>query len=144
MGKFRLTDIDNDRTAEFELTQVQFAELKRLLKDFKNAPQNDYKGIVTTFNTTCRSLPPVTRITEKRRRGIAKLLKEGIDVGELFSKTAASPFLNGKNGMKWHATFDWLIIPSNAVKVIEGNYEPIRNEMQPQPPMSGNPFDDYG
>ncbi|AWE74359.1 phage replication O, N-terminal -containing domain protein [Pseudomonas aeruginosa] len=39
----------------------------------------------------------------------------------------ASPFLMGKvpgrNGAKpFRATFDWLIAPSNFVKVVEGNY----------------------
>jgi hypothetical protein len=32
-----------------------------------------------------------------------------------------SDFLSGRSG-KWRATFDWIVTPSNAVKIIEGNY----------------------
>ena len=69
-------------------------------------------------------------------------VKEGYDFDELFQKAAQSRFLGGDNGRKWHASLDWLLIPSNAIKVIEGNYSPIA--AAPSAPISGNPFDEYG
>ena len=43
---------------------------------------------------------------------------------EVIDKTAESDFLSGrkKDGRSWHATFDWIIEPSNFTKILEGNY----------------------
>lgn len=45
-------------------------------------------------------------------------------------KAAPSNFLNGRNKRGWKATFDWLILPSNFQKVIEGVYD--NNTDQPR------------
>ena len=142
MGKYKLYDLDRDRTLEFELTPSQFEELKGFLKGLKKPPELDYKLVLERFNATCRNLPPATRLTDKRRRAIAKLVKEKFDLEELFRKAAESAFLGGANSQKWRASFDWLMIPSNAVKVIEGNYAPP--SAAAAAPMVGNPFDEYG
>jgi hypothetical protein len=45
----------------------------------------------------------------------------GLTPIDYLKKVENSDFLSGRSG-KWRATFDWIIIPSNAVKIIEGNY----------------------
>lgn len=126
MGKFKLHDLERDTVLDLELTDTQFRELKRFLKDLKKPSEAaDYKAILEKYNAICKNLPPATRLTEKRKRAISRLIKEGYDLDELFRKAAQSRFLGGENKQKWHASLDWLLIPENAVKVIEGNYSPI-------------------
>ena len=143
MGKYRLYDVERDRSMELELTASQFDELKRFLKDLKNPPEIDYKRVIDNYNRTCKNLPPATRLTSKRKRAIAAALKEGYDLDELFRAAAGSAFLGGANKQKWHASLDWLLIPSNAIKVLEGNYTPMTQPAS-HVPVTGNPFDEYG
>lgn len=143
MGKYRLYDLEHDTVIDLELTAEEFGELKRFLKELKTPREHiDYKQILNRFNSVCKNLPPATRLTDKRKRAIARLIKDGYDIDELFRKAAQSRFLGGDNARKWHASLDWLLISSNAVKVIEGNYSPIAPA--PSAPMTGNPFDEYG
>ena len=146
MGRYKLLDQENNIVLDLELTDAQFSELKRFLKDLKKPSEAvDYKAILEKYNKICKNLPPATRLTEKRKRAISRLLKDGYDLDELFRKAAQSRFLGGDNGLKWHASLDWLIIPENAVKVIEGNYSPIAPAASaPSAPINGNPFDEYG
>lgn len=142
MSKYKLYDIERDRTLEFDLTPSQFEELKSFLKGLKNPPEMDYKLVLERFNAICKNLPPATRLTDKRRRAIAKLIKDKFDLDGLFRKASESAFLGGNNSQKWRASLDWLLIPSNAVKVIEGNYAPPSTTAAA--PMTGNPFEEYG
>lgn len=143
MGKYRLLDLEHDTALDLELTSEEFGDLKRFLKELKKPRGNiDFKLVLERYNTVCKNLPPATRLTEKRKQGISKLIKEGYDLEELFRKAAESGFLGGDNKQKWHASLDWLLIPTNALKVIEGNYSPIAPA--PSAPMTGNPFDEYG
>ena len=142
MGKFKLHDLERDTVLDLELTEAQYNELKRFLKDLKNAPAADFKLILEKYNAVCKALPSATKLTDKRKRAILRLLKDGYDLDELFRKAAESRFLSGDNKQKWHASLDWLLIPSNALKVIEGNYSPTSSK--PTAPISGNPFDEYG
>ena len=123
MGRYKLYDVDRDRTLELELNDAQECELKRFLKDLKSPAEMDYKSVLEQYNAICKKLPPATRLTEKRRRAIAKAKKEGYDLRELFIKTASSRFLCGENKQGWRASFDWLLMPSNALKVMEGQYD---------------------
>lgn len=142
MGKFHLYDFDRKTVLELELTDAQYSDLKRFLKDLITAPAADFKLILEKYNAVCKNLPSATRLTDKRKRAIAKLIKDGYDLDELFLKASQSRFLGGDNSHKWHASLDWLLIPSNALKVIEGNYSPTVSK--PITPISGNPFDEYG
>ncbi len=126
MGKFKLHDLEHDIVLDLELTNEEFSKLKQFLKELKTPRESiDYKRILELYNSVCKNLPPATRLTEKRKRAVSRLIKEGYDLDELFRKAALSRFLGGDNSRKWHASLDWLLIPSNALKVIEGNYSPI-------------------
>ena len=77
------------------------------------------------FNVICVSLPEVRLLTKVRVAHIKTLLstleKSGCTPIDYLKKVENSDFLSGRSG-KWRATFDWIIQPSNAVKIIEGNY----------------------
>ncbi|WP_321523644.1 hypothetical protein [Sarcina ventriculi] len=53
----------------------------------------------------------------------ARIKDYGIDgVLQAINYIKESSFLKGQNNKNWTITFDWLIKPSNFIKVLEGNY----------------------
>ena len=87
--------------------------------------KTDYVQIVNLFHDHVKSLPRIRTLNETRKATIRNLLKEySVDDFEtVFRKAESSDFLSGRSG-KWTAcSFDWLIKPSNFLKVIEGNYD---------------------
>ena len=94
-------------------------------KNINNKVYNKAEEFKLLFNTICISLPQVRLLTKKREGHIKTLLttleKSGCTPIEFLKKIENSDFLSGRSG-KWRATFDWIINPSNAVKIIEGNY----------------------
>lgn len=70
-------------------------------------------------------LVKVRSLTPARRTTLSARLKDiGMDGwGEALAKVRASPFLCGREGGKWQASFDWLIEQGNFCKVLEGNYD---------------------
>ncbi|MBQ1838469.1 MAG: phage replication initiation protein [Ruminococcus sp.] len=87
--------------------------------------QIDDHSVIDCFNSVCKSLPKVQKLTEKRRRAIKnarKLLGE-MTFAELFAKVEQSDFLTGRTN-KWNGCgFDWILQPSNLTKIVEGNYD---------------------
>lgn len=63
------------------------------------------------------------KMTAQRKSAIAARLKENTidEVKQVILLAEKSAFLQGKKA-QWQATFDWLMKPSNFVKVLEGNY----------------------
>ena len=61
----------------------------------------------------------------KRRAHImARMREHGADaVKEMLTRAVVSDFLNGRNDRGWIASFDWLMLPDNFSKIIEGNYD---------------------
>lgn len=84
----------------------------------------DYQSVVNSFNSICKSLPSVQKLTDKRRTQIKnadKLLNE-MTFEEFFRIVENSDFLSGRNE-NWNGChFDWIMKPSNLIKIIEGNY----------------------
>lgn len=86
-------------------------------------PAFDYQSVVDCFNSICKSLPSVQKLTDKRRKSIktaASQLGE-LSFSDLFELVESSDFLTGRSG-KWSCGFDWILKPSNLTKIIEGNY----------------------
>jgi hypothetical protein len=52
----------------------------------------------------------------------ARMADRSFDFQKLLLKISQSPFLLGKTGGGFTATFDWIICPSNYQKIMEGNY----------------------
>lgn len=96
----------------------------------KNETNLDYSKFLNYFNTYSK-LKSITAITDKRKTHLNARLKEfGVDSFKtVIDNCSKSLFLQGQNKKGWMATFDWLILPNNYVKVLEGNYNSQENEL---------------
>ena len=86
--------------------------------------QTNYKAVVDSYNSLCKSFPKVTKLSERRRKAIRARLKEYslADLEKAFALAEESEFLKGANNRNWMASFDWIISDSNLPKVLEGKY----------------------
>ena len=101
------------------------AEETPVKSDDKAREKVNYQHVVDTFNECCPTLPRVKMLTDKRRCAIKQLPKHhgGVTAEEYFKGVNASDFLSGRNAKWRECSFDWLMKPSNIVKVLEGNYD---------------------
>jgi len=100
----------------------------------KTVKKVSVQSVVDLFNKTAH-LPKVRTLSDARRKRIRSLGKliPTIEAWEtFFHQVSESDFLTGKNG-GWSATFDWLLVEANAIKVAEGNYT---NKVKPLDDMS--------
>lgn len=87
------------------------------------------RKILELYRLLCSDLPPAGRLSAKRIRAVLRLVKNQprawtIDWWEnYFGRAAASAFLCGSGPRGWRADLDWLLVPSNAAKVLSGNYD---------------------
>ena len=96
-------------------------------------PAPPYGEVVNMWNSVCRTLPRVVKLTDVRRMKIRQRLSEWggtpteqlATLRALLERVEASPFLHGASGRGgWTASFDWFFAnESNWVKVSEGNYD---------------------
>lgn len=95
-------------------------------------PKCPTQAIVDLFNKTIPEFPRVVMLTKDRIAKINARWNESDvhqDLGfwaEYFAQVRSSKFLMGEvaasGGSPFRCNFDWLIAPSNFVKVVEGNY----------------------
>lgn len=83
----------------------------------------DYTNIMDYWNKHSM-LKEITAMTEKRKSHINARVKEhGLEaIYKAIDNVSKSSFLRGQNKRGWTATFDWVFLPNNFVKVLEGNY----------------------
>ena len=87
------------------------------------------------FHATCPDLPGIRALNDARKTKIRSLVKEldklkifpGFEPEKklhvIFQAAQNSDFLSGRSG-KWNGcSFDWLINKTNALKVLEGQYQ---------------------
>ena len=88
-------------------------------------------AIVKVWNQTLTgTLPPVSRLTDKRKKFLNAQLKKYPDLDhwqQVCEKVKASDFLTGKT-TQWKCGFDWMLNENNRTKILEGNYD---NKTQP-------------
>ena len=86
--------------------------------------QTNYKAVIDSYNSLCKSFPKVTKLSERRRKAIKARLKEYslAELEKAFALAEESEFLKGANNRNWMASFDWIISDSNLPKVLEGKY----------------------
>lgn len=77
------------------------------------------------WNHLCGTLPKCLEIGEERRRRAHQRLNDRSleEWARVVDRIAASGFCNGENDRGWVATFDWLLRPDTAAKVLEGKYD---------------------
>lgn len=94
-----------------------------------------YDKIMKDFHATCPDLPGIRALNDARKTKIRSLVKE-LDklkifpdvepekkLHVIFQAAQNSDFLSGRSG-KWNGcSFDWLINKTNALKVLEGQYQ---------------------
>lgn len=102
----------------------------------------DFSSIKNYFNQNCTAFPEVREMTERRKTTIRAFIKNHTeeDLYKLFDMAQASGFLTGDNSTGWKASFDWIIKPANAVKILEGNYSEKRSQKSL---TTGNRFTNY-
>lgn len=94
-----------------------------------------YDEIMKDFHATCPDLPGIRALNDERKTKIRSLVKEldklkifpGVEPEKklhvIFQAAQNSDFLSGRSG-KWNGcSFDWLINKTNALKVLEGQYQ---------------------
>ena len=90
----------------------------------------DYTGICDQFIVILGDVFPIPNsknLNETRKQHIRNrnddLKRLGMTWKEYFTKVKESDFLCGRSPQnKWKASFDWIILPTNFVKIVEGNY----------------------
>jgi hypothetical protein len=121
-------DIDKDKEIDIDIEKDKTAPSQ----DCEDSPsRTPYKQIVELYHRICKSLPRVKVLNETRKRLIRARWKEHPDMSfweEYFKRVEASDFLCGRSEPSggrppFMADFEWLIRPSNFVKVIEGRYD---------------------
>lgn len=72
-------------------------------------------------------LPQIEEIKtgSPRERAALARVRDGCDFDRVFAKIRSSPFLRGEKGST-PASFDWITNPTNYQKIIEGNYDEVR------------------
>jgi len=84
-----------------------------------------YIEIIESYKNNCPNMPEIKILTDQRKKTINARLKEHSMeiINQVLEIAGRSDFLNGKNDKKWKANFDWVMNPSNFIKILEGNYE---------------------
>ncbi len=84
----------------------------------------EFQKIIDIFNSVCKNLPEVQKITNQRKSAInARIQEYGLSkIGDVFQLVAKNEFLNGNNDRGWTADFDWIMNPNNFIKILEGKY----------------------
>lgn len=111
-------ELDSEKDIESEKSKIEDSISDETLSNL------DYDSIINSFNSICKSLPKVIKFTEKRKKAITEVNKLLGDIAfeQLFEKVDNSDFLSGRKGT-WCSTFDWIVTSTNALKIIEGNYD---------------------
>jgi len=104
--------------------------------------EETYQEIVDLYNSICHDLPQSKKLSAARRSAIETLMNSGHTVDDfraLFTKTAETPFLCGKNDNGWTADLDWLLKPDKVKDVLGGKYDKWSGNSQ----SSDQPIPDY-
>lgn len=85
----------------------------------------DYDFIVGNYHSLCPKMNKVSVINDQRKGFInARVGEFGMDkVISVLRMSGESEFLNGKNDKAWKADFEWIMRPTNFVKILEGKYK---------------------
>lgn len=130
------TDNDTENDSDSEVTKVTNKLPSSLRseglshgKADATQPKSFREKVLIYFNEKMagKSIKPIKAITDGTKRSEylkARVREHGRDaIFQMIDKAAGSKFLNGYNQKGFTATFDWLVLPNNFIKVLEGNYD---------------------
>ena len=132
------TDTDNDNDTDNDTRANNMGD-KPPEPPAEDPPAREpvpYKKIQDLFLELCPSYPAIRAINGQRKKAVAARWNEHKDIKvfeEVFRKAEASSFLKGRNDRNWRADFDWMMKPTNFVKILEGRYQD-KNDKPPEPP----------
>ena len=102
-------------------------EAKTMIEKVKSKSIIDFERLEAFWNTTMadKGIKQISKMTDKRKSAVSARGREyGKDaIVRAIKKAAESKFLNGDNDRAWIATFDWMFLPKNFPKVLEGNFD---------------------
>lgn len=81
--------------------------------------------IIDLYNEICCNLVKCTQLTDSRLLSILNTKFTLEELKKIFEKANRSSFLQGNNNSGFKASFDWIIKPNNALKILEGNYDNV-------------------
>lgn len=120
----RDTDIrDEEREIEGEDIAVPQAETA---PPPSRLPPCPFKKIMELYHQICVSYPRIEDIEGERKKAVAARWRKygNLETFEkVFRIAEASSFMKGENTRDWHANFDWMMRPSNIVKILEHRYD---------------------
>ena len=124
--------------------KTQYAKAKEEAKPQANTESEsdiviDYEFIVENYHSLCPKLNKVAVINEIRKGYMnARVGEYGLDKVIYVIRIAGEcEFLNGQNDKAWKADFEWILRPTNFLKILEGKY--INNKEKKQSDV----FDKY-
>ena len=89
-------------------------------------PPCPFKKIMELYHQICVSYPRIEDIDGERKKAVAARWRKygNLETFEkVFRIAEASSFMKGENTRDWHANFDWMMRPSNIVKILEHRYD---------------------
>jgi hypothetical protein len=100
--------------------------------DTSNSKPIDWKKFISWFNTATSGCFGEIRypLGAARQKSVkARIAEHGNKTFvETVQRAAASDFLKGQNARGFTATFDWIIKPTNFIKIRDGNYDNDRGK----------------
>lgn len=79
-----------------------------------------WNEFATQFNLT--TIKSIKNGSKREKSLFARIKEEGFDFEDLLIKISQQGYLLGDSKDGWTATFDWIFLPNNYQKVVEGNY----------------------
>jgi len=100
-------------------------------RESKSALREKIAEIAKRWNgfADAHTIPPIRSIvpdSARERHLIARMKDPEWDFEKILEAISYQPFLMGENDRGWLVTFDWILSPTNAQKIIEGAYTKIR------------------
>lgn len=95
----------------------------------ENENENRDKNVVEIYHSLCPKLNKVVVLNDLRKGFInARVAEFGLEkITSVFRLAGESDFLNGKNDKAWKADFEWILRPTNFIKIMEGKYNNTNN-----------------
>ncbi len=129
----------NEQNADIGTQRI---EENRIVKNRKEDYTSKAKTVIDLYHQYLPMLPAVKKITDSRISAVKNRLVEYTmeEIETMFRMASKSDFLTGRS-KDWSANFDWLMKPSNFIKVLEGNYA---NKEVHSGPIPGDSKQDNG
>lgn len=111
-------------TDNYKLVNDKLETWLKIPSELKVSDNIPFEEIISIFNSVCVNLPKVEKLTPARKKIISARVKENSFeiLGNVFQKVNDSDFLSGRKS-DWKANFDWIMNPTNFVKILEDNYK---------------------